>query len=415
MTIKIKPKNKKDTLELIKQSHSKFSKGSFSLVGINIIRYNENIYALSNLIDIDGYKNNDLKRRFIDNAVKKTKNYKKINIYNFKRRLIKEINNHENKPKKDYWVIFPTNIRYAPPISQKNRFKLGDITFYLRDFGLLRRNFNLNPIQKIPPFQNNFSKFFPILNLFILIKEKGRNIDEVINNSYSKYELLISIINFIKASRTFVMFRSNAAATPNFIELFPPEYMFIFNDKRKYETYFFTIEKHDRRNTTINQNHCNAIFSSIKNFNNKAENELKEILINSLVLYNSALERTHKHHMFLTFWQVIETIALSDLRTRNLTDFITNRIKIAGLHNQVNEHLIDEVCQRRHELVHSGRVDIEDIDLWYVKLFAETCIQFLWGKTDEFQKKTVLEKYYKYVNVNHTELNERKFVIDKII
>jgi len=211
------------------------------------------------------------------------------------------------------------------------------------------------------------------------------------------------------------MFRSNTAAPPNFIEVFPPEYMFIFNDKRKYEIYFFTIEKHTRRDTTINQNHYNDIFKTFDNLNHKSDNELKKILINSLILYNSALERSHKHHMFLTFWQIIETITLSDLRTNNLTEFITNRLKIAGLQNQVDEHIIDEVCQRRHGLVHTGRIDIEDIDLWYVKFFAEICIRFLWGKTDEYQKKSALEKYFKYVNLNHAELDERRFVMNKII
>ena len=69
----------------------------------------------------------------------------------------------------------------------------------------------------------------------------------------------------------------------------------------------------------------------------------------------------------------------------------------------------------RNQFVHSGNINLTDTDIMFVKLFSEICIRFLWKKTDYFENRTMLDKYYRYIGTNHSELKERKFVIDKII
>ena len=42
-------------------------------------------------------------------------------------------------------------------------------------------------------------------------------------------------------------------------------------------------------------------------------------------------------------------------------------------------------------------INLTDTDIMFVKLFSEICIRFLWKKTDYFENRTMLDKYYRYI------------------
>ena len=121
-------------IDLVKMAHSKFNKGTLTLTGINILRYKEIIYAISSLIEIDGYLNDSKKRNIIDSAVRNSKNYKRLTKSNFLRRIEVELKKLERKPLQTFWIVFPTNIVYNNTFNNRRSFVLNNARILIRNY-----------------------------------------------------------------------------------------------------------------------------------------------------------------------------------------------------------------------------------------------------------------------------------------
>ena len=191
--------------------------------------------------------------------------------------------------------------------------------------------------------------------------------------------------------------------------------MFVFDENKRYISYQYTIEKHDRKNVLLNRQEFNNVLKLIRMYNKKENNELKDILTTALIIYNSALEKTHPYYMFLIFWQILEIGTLSNETRKNLKKFVKSRVLTVTKKDEVGKIIIDEICDKRNCLVHADKVDIDDIDLIYIKSVCEAIISFLCHNINKFKTKSMLEKYYKIVNIDDKNLIESKKIIDFIL
>ena len=195
MEITIKKKNEDKVLDFVNNAISLFEPNSTGLQGINIHKFNQYTYALSNLIEIIGFKNFEDKTSLITKAIYKS-NGLLLNSEEFEKNLIDIRKEVLSKKKEIFYFVFPLEIKYKS--IKKLHFTLLNTKINVRSYDYLMKNFDLDDLiedahlfrdEKIEASLKSSISYF-------IIEEKVRDVHKGINSNFDKIELLRSIINF---------------------------------------------------------------------------------------------------------------------------------------------------------------------------------------------------------------------------
>ena len=140
MRCNLPKKHKTKVLAYLKEAVALFDGDVLS--GDNNQRFKEIVYVLANVINIPPLKsNNEVKRRFIDSAIRRAKGYRKLNLYNFLRCVGIQYSNYLKQPKKKYYVVFTNNVEY-PSYRGKRLFRILKTPIRVYNFSFVDRNFS---------------------------------------------------------------------------------------------------------------------------------------------------------------------------------------------------------------------------------------------------------------------------------
>jgi len=413
MEIKFDSKHEGTILKLLNEAHKILN----STRG-NPIRYEDIIYALAHLIQIEDDKkkieHNRRKREFIRIAVENSKNYRKLSVKKFIKRLDIDINQFKNKPLKEFWIVFPSNIENNKAFINRRSFTLDGTKIYMRNYMQIQKNYDIKGMESALVTLQLIRDYLPPSTIYFVIKQRGRDIDETLRKANKKIQLFFSLLNYYKLQRKINIIIFQREFLP-FKIAHPLKYAFILNEKKKYVTYAFTFEGKNLQNSfRLTNRDLTNITKLVKEYNAKKESDIKKLLINSLELYMTALQQTNPSMMFLNFWQILETIALKSEERNIRMDEVKKRFLSVIKTDEVMKIVTEEILQKRNKLVHLGDIDIDYQDINYIKIFSEAFIKFLWNITDQLYTESMLNHYFKLKNINDKDLMELGKVIKKL-
>jgi len=194
----------------------------------------------------------------------------------------------------------------------------------------------------------------------------------------------------------------------------PSKFTFIFDQDKKYKTFWYTTGEFERFTERLDKRLLENSLNVLKTFNSLKENELKDILIESLLRYNYALDEYIHGSTFIYFWQILEYITLKHLYDITEKD-VCNRVKtitmIAGV-SELWRDLVDAVYKKRNYLVHEGRIsDYAMDDINVIRLICQFAIDSLFYFTKKFETKEKLDFFYRNYSLNRKDFRRRKEVL----
>lgn len=314
MEITIK-KNKEDkVLEFANNAISFFEPNSTTLKGINFHKFDQYIYALSNLIEIQDFKNFEEKRSLIIKAINKS-NGSLLNSEDFEKILINIRKEVLNKKKEIFYFVFPLKIKYKS--IKKRHFTLLNTKIKVHSYNYLRKNFDLDVlIEDAQLFKDEKIEASLKSSLsYFIIEEKAINVHKGKNSTFNKIELLRSIINFTYQYR--ILHFSNYEPKPLSL-IYPPKAFFAFDSTRKYLENWKTVYTYDSQEIDFeygnlrNKEVIKRAEKHIKKINSINKGNFRNLIIATFYLHNYGLDHHYKPFLsFLNFWQIFELISLN--------------------------------------------------------------------------------------------------------
>lgn len=391
-----------------------------TLSGGNFLKFKEIVYVLGDLINLPPLKsNNQEKRGFISSAIKKAKNYKRLNLYNFRRRIDTEYKNYLKRPKKKYYVVFTNNVEYRS-YRGKRLFRVLKTPIRIHNFSYINRNFEFAKKTWDDLKQQGFPEKDTLLYLdrcsFFVVEENAVDDNSAFYSAERKKDLLRAIFNY---RDTYGIFKYRFGKPTPLSKIHPSKFIFIFDENKKYKTFWYTTGQFEHFMERLNGNTrlLEKSLDVLKKLNSLKENELRSILIESLLRYNYALDEYIHGSTFIYFWQILEYIALKHLS--NITEkHVCSRIKtittIAG-GNKLWKDLVDAVYAKRNYLVHEGKISdyvMDDINL--IRQICQFAIDFLFHFTNKLETKEKLDFFYRNCSLNRKDFRRRKEVLKYI-
>jgi hypothetical protein len=124
----------------------------------------------------------------------------------------------------------------------------------------------------------------------------------------------------------------------------------------------------------------------------------RQLLIDAIRRYGVALDTTQWHITFLSLWQVLELISISqpgDQRAKQ-------RIKTLLARNEYLKDLLNILPRTRNNLVHRGVFpsDAGFLEVQMLKLVVDAAIIRLWELRDDLPTISSVKEYYSYVSLS---------------
>jgi len=389
-----------------------------NLSGDKILQFNEIVYVLGNLIDLPPLSsNNEEKRRFISSALRRVKNYKKLNLHNFLRRIDLEYNIYLKQPRKKYYVVFTNNVEHNS-YRGKRLLRILNTPIKIHNFSFIDRVFKFDKkiqgdLLRYDLFDKSSISTLMSFSYFV-IEENALNETSAFYSANRKKELLRAIFNYYETYRK-VEYRYGKQAPLSRIQ--PSKLIFIFDADKKYKTFWYTIGEFEYRMVSLKKEELDGCSSLLKKFNSLKDNELKDILTESLLRYNYALDEYISGSTFIYFWQILEFIALKhlyDITERDVCNRIKTIMTMQGT-REVWKDVVDAIYEKRNYLIHEGKISeytIDDINL--IRLVCQLAIDFLFYFTNKLQSKERLDFFYRNYDLNKEDFRRREEVLKHI-
>ena len=400
MEITIK-KNKEDkVLEFANNAISLFEPNSTTLKGINFHNFDQYIYALSNLINIQDFKNFKDRRSLIIKAINKS-NGSPLNLVDFENNLINIRKEVLNKEKEIFYFVFPLKIKYKS--IKKLHFKLLNTKINVRSYNYLRKHFKLEELTEDPQLfrdEEIVSSLKPSLSFFI-IEEKAIDFHKGSYSTFNKIELLRSIINFTYQYGT-LHFSFDKPKPLSLI--YPPKVFFAFDSNRKYLENWKTVYTYASQEIDFtygnlrNKEVIKRTEKLIKKINSINKGNFRNLIIATFFLHNDGLDHHYKPSLsFLNFWQIFESISLTSKQ-----EYVSKRMLSLFKEKDPYTDIIEVCRQKRHEFVPNGQInDIAANDINMIIGIAQQAMMFL--IENEKQIKNIDGLNFFYDNINNSD------------
>jgi hypothetical protein len=200
-------------------------------------------------------------------------------------------------------------------------------------------------------------------------------------------------------------------------KIHPSKFTFIFDENKKYRTFWYTAGEFEYFMELLDNRLLENSLKVLKVINSLKENELRAILIESLLRYNYGLDEFIQGSTFIYFWQILEFIALKHLYSMTEKD-VCNRVKTIVTLQKAKEvwrDIVDAIYEKRNYLIHEGRISdytMDDINL--IRLVCQLAIEFLFYFTNKLESKERLDFFYRNYDLNNRDIRRRKEVLKYI-
>ncbi|CAD6491976.1 MAG: hypothetical protein DIAAKJNI_00186 [Candidatus Argoarchaeum ethanivorans] len=411
MEISIK-KNKEDkVLKFVTKAIFLFDPDSNTLSEENAHKFYQYVYALSNLITVQGIKNFNDAQSIIRTAIQKSKNYSPLALNDFKSCLEEARREALEKTQQKYYFVFPLKIKYKS--IKKRHFTLLGTKVKVCSYNYIQKNFSYEKLhdKKIEESLKPSRTYFVIEEYAIDEYRAGHSASE-------KFDLLRSIINFI--DRYCTLHYPSEEPKPLSL-IYPPKAFFTFDSNRTYLNKWITDITYNSREIDFNSYNLKSskvIERSeelIKKINSLKEGGLRDLIIEAFYLHNNSLDYYDKKWLsFLGFWQILELIALSS-KDNLKQDEVCKRMVSLSKEKDPYEDIIAVFKKKRNKFVHEGKLrDFTWNDINMIIEIAQLAIMFLILNAPNLKNKEGLDFFYRNVHTSEKELKTRISVLKYI-
>ena len=416
MEISIKKNKEEKVLKFVTKTISLFKPNSNELTGRNIHEFDQYVYALSNLIKIQGIKNFNDSQSIIRNAIQKSKNCSPLTLNDFKNCLDEAGREALERPQEKYYFVFPLKIKYNS--INKRLFRLLSTKIKVCSYNHIQKNFSYEKLKAEAEFDKKIEESLKPSLTYFIIEEYAIDKYRAGHSASDKFELLRSIINFVDQYWTL----HYPFEEPKPLSLiYPPKAFFAFDSNRTYLNKWMTDITYDSREIDFNSYNLKSskvIERSeklIKKINSLKEEGLRDFIIEAFYLHNNALDYYDKKWLsFLSFWQIFELIALSS--EYNLKqDEVCKRMLSLLNEKDPYEDIIAVFKKKRNKFVHEGKLrDFTWNDINMIIGIAQSAIMFLIWNAQNLKNKEGLDFFYRNVHTSEKELKTRISVLKYI-
>ena len=406
-------KNKEDkVLKFVTSAISLFKPNSNEFTSENFHKFNQYVYALSNLIK--GIKNFNDAQSIIISAIQKSKSYSPPTLNDFENCLEEARREALEKTQEKYYFIFPLKIKYNS--IKKRHFILLGTKIKVYSYNYIQKNFS-NEKLKAEYDKKIEESLKPSLTYFV-IEEYAIDEYRARHSASDKFELLRSIINFI--DQYWTLHYSSEEPKPLSL-IYPPKVFFAFDSNRTYLNKWMTDITYDSREIDFNSYNLKSskvIERSeklIKKLNSLKKEGLRDIIIEAFYLHNNALDYYDKKWLsFLSFWQIFELITLSS-KDKLKQDEVRKRMLSLFKEEDRYEDILGVFKKKRNKFVHEGKLrDFTENDINMIKGFAEEAILFLTYEASNLKDIKGLNFFYSNIRPSEIELKTKIRVLKYI-
>ena len=374
-------------------------------------KFEQYVYALSNLIKIPGIKNFNDAQLIIRNAIQKLKNYS-LTLDNFKTCLNEARREALDKPTEKYYFVFPLKIKYNS--LKKRKITLLDTEIKVCSYKYIQKNFSYEELKQEAEhdtrIKEGIKEGLEPSRTYFVIEEYAIDEYRAGHSASDKFELLRSIINFVDQYGR--LHKHFGAPTPLSL-IYPPKVFFAFYSNRTYLNMWMTNITYTREIDSDLLKSRKVIERSeklIKKINSLKNGGLRDLIIEALYLHNNALDYYDKKWLsFLSFWQIFELITLSS-KYNLKQDEVCKRMLSLLKEKDPYEDIIDVFKKKRNKFVHGGELrDFTENDINMIKGIAQEAIIFLIYDASNLKDIGGLDFFYRNI---HTSGEEFKIKTD---
>lgn len=405
MEIYINTNKEAKVLKFVKAVISLFEPNSTTIRGPeNMQKSSEYLYAMTNLIEIQGIKNFNDKQNIIRHAIKKSKDNPQLALDDFKNYLFEARRETLSKFKKKYYVVFPLKIKYDS--IKKRHFSLFDTKIKIYNYKYFQRNFKYEELKNQARTDDKIrASLGGSLTYFII---EVREIDDFRGGryAYEKIELLRAIINFVNQ---YMKLHFQFGGEPKPLSLiYPPKLFFTFDMNRSYLSKWTTDITFDSKEIDFNSYGLTTLIEDseklIKKLNSLNKGGLRNSILEAFYLHNNALDYYDKKWLsFLSFWQIFELVArFSDYSLKQ--DDICKRMLSFFKEKEPYEDIIEVLKGKRNDFVHKGELDFTDNDINMIIGIAQMALMFLIENFSKIKDIKGLNFFYNNIQTSKEDI-----------
>jgi hypothetical protein len=150
---------------------------------------------------------------------------------------------------------------------------------------------------------------------------------------------------------------------------------------------------------------------SIKKYNSLNNTNLKELIKNSMYLYNYALDEINNYFTYLRFWQILENIFSYNDNYKKLE----KRLKNLFIDKDIMPYLIEIIIQKRHDLIHKPLLEnVEQIDVQNVKMIVDNALTFLLWNANRYKTKKNYIFFLEKLSLNKVEIRNETNILNSV-
>ena len=386
---------------------------TLKIKGIYYHTFSEYVYALSNLIKIQGIKNFDDAQSIIKSAIQKSKKYSLLTLNDFKNCLEEARRESLKKPKEKYYFVFPLKIKYNS--INKRHFTLLGTKIKVCSYKYIQKNFDYEKLKEEAKYDTKIEESLKPSQTYFVIEKYAINEYRGGNSVSDKFELLRSIINFI--DRFWKLHYHFGEPKPLSL-IYPPKVFFAFDSNRTYLNKWMSDITYDSREIDFNSYNLKSskvIERSekvIKKINSLKKGGLRDLIIEAFYLHNNALDYYDKKWLsFLNLWQIFELITLSSKDNLKQDEVCRRMGTLLNAKDPYND-ITGVFKKKRNKLVHEGELrDFTENDINMIIGIAQFAIRFLIYKASKLKNIEGLDFFYRNVHTSEKELKTKVRVL----
>ncbi len=410
MKISIKKDKENKVLKFVTRAISLYKPNSNEFNFENFHRFNQYVYALSNLVGVHGIENGDV-QSIIRIAIEKSKNYPSLTSNDFEE-LLNEVGRREysEKQKKKHYFVFPLKIKYNS--MKKRYFTLLDTKIKVCSYNYIQKNFSYRELKAEAEYDKKIEDLLKPSITYFVIEAYAIDENRAKHSAFDVFEFLRSIINFIDQYWTL----HYPFEDPKPLSLiYSPKAFFSFDSNRIYRSKWMTDITYDSREVDFNSDPLKSSKvverseKLIKKINSLKKGKLRNLIIEAFYLHNNALDYYDKKWIsFLSFWQIFELITLSSKYNNLKQDDVCKRILSLFEEKDPYGDIIAMFKNKRNKLVHGAELgDFTWNDINMIIEIAQSAIMFLIDNAANLNGIEGLNFFYSNMHTLEKELETK--------
>ena len=368
-----------------------------------------------------------VKDKILKPALNSLKQDNKVTIKRFNQKIseyeTKEVSRDDNK----WYFIFPVNFRLESKNGIQKEFEICDNVVQLRNY----RDFRESEFWSDDVKKQLKDSFHDKSNLheynWVITNGEGKDWIFVLDHSVKILNKFLGAVNLSLWINRREIRRDRWTRYPEtrgYSEIVTPSYVLQYDTNKEFEGLGHfeigcAVDKYVvfRNGTTNEYQNLIAFFEYLNRLDK--ESETYKVICEALEIYNLALNKIGYDSGFLDLWTGLERMTFKRRERRNDIPYHTIIKRLFGIMinpPEIIEIRLNEMLDKRHQLVHGGKYDIiSRSDFNFLKWKYERVLLFLMDHNNEFKTIDEIELIYDNSGKTKDELEGEVRVINYLI